>query len=42
MGTLVMMSVQGDTRLMWDAGNEINEFDPDAQKIIMAPPMRGG
>lgn len=23
-------------------GSQIREFDPDAAKIIMAPPMRGG
>jgi len=23
-------------------GDQINEFDPDAEKLIMAPPMAGG
>lgn len=25
-----------------EKGAQIREFDPDAEKIIMAPPMRGG
>ena len=25
-----------------DKGSQIREFDPDAEKIILAPPMRGG
>jgi len=25
-----------------DKGDQIREFDPDAEKIILAPPMRGG
>jgi hypothetical protein len=25
-----------------DKGEQIREFDPDAEKIILAPPMRGG
>ena len=24
------------------AGDRINEFDPDAEKIILTPPLRGG
>ncbi len=25
-----------------DKGSQITEFDPEAEKIILAPPMRGG
>lgn len=25
-----------------DKGEQIREFDPEAEKIILAPPMRGG
>jgi len=25
-----------------DKGTQIREFDPEAEKIILAPPMRGG
>ncbi len=25
-----------------DKGTQLREFDPEAEKIIMAPPMRGG
>ncbi len=25
-----------------DKGKQIREFDPEAEKIILAPPMRGG
>lgn len=74
MGELATMGRAGDTKLIWDAGNEpevenarrtfddlrgkgflafavkakgekgaqIREFDADAEKIIMVPPMRGG
>ena len=25
-----------------DKGTQVREFDPEAEKIILAPPMRGG
>ena len=74
MSTLSVIDKSGDSKLIWDAGNEdevqaaqtlfdslrkkgyaaysvdkkgekgslIREFDPDAEKIILAPPMKGG
>lgn len=74
MSELRVMDRTGDTKLIWDAGNQdevdaakatferlkgkrylayavkkngekgtvIQEFDPDAEKIIMAPQMVGG
>jgi len=73
-GELRVMGQAGDTKIIWDAGQEdevatarrtfnelrakrynayavkkngdqgelINEFDPEAEKIILAPPMAGG
>ena len=75
MGELSVMGRRGDTKIIWDPGNEdevanarrtfddlvgrkrflafrvaargskgeqIREFDPDAEKLIIAPPMAGG